>query len=102
MQHADIHDSFDRFRSVILVSAGKAKTGNTEFYRVLVPMPQDGPLVFVNISLHAAHICSRRYNPDLHAVQVRLDNMDSPEAVAASLGLHHFDDASRIVASVFR
>lgn len=100
MNIIDIHDSFDKYKCVIIVKRGKSRQGNTDYYSVHIPLPHDGALVFVNISLYASNICSRRYNPDLQSVAVRYDNLDTPEAIAASLGLHHFNDAGRIVASI--
>ncbi len=100
MLHADVHDSLDKYHSVILVNCGPSKRGHSTYYRVFAPIPLDGALIFANISMHASKICSRRYNHDLQAVQVRADNGDSPEAIAHSLGIFHFNDAQKIVASV--
>ena len=100
MTYNDVHESLDKYHSIILVKVGKSGTGHTDYYRVFIPLPRDGALILVNISMYASKICSRRYNDVLQAVQVRDDNMDTPEAIAASLGIFHFDDACKIVANV--
>lgn len=101
MQHIDIHDSLDKYKSVILVRRGHSRSGTKDFYMVLIPLPYDGALMYINISLYASKICSRDYNQTLNAISVRRDNGDGPEAIAASLGLHHFGDAGRVVANIF-
>lgn len=97
-----IQESLRKHRSIILAYSGESRTGNTRFYKVLVPLPTEGgPLLFANISLHAAKIASLRYNNDLQAVGTRISDYFCPDFIATSLGIHHFEDGTMIVASVF-